>query len=324
MAIEVPYVYEVETDMQFTPGQMNTFILPKVEQALGDELLPVLFDECVIGGGGGGAIGRNSDQDTGDNTNGAGQSNPLADGSIVGITTSPPDLAVADAEAVCTATETESDNSCAVVEGILTVYVPMDSALASFGDDSEEKQALIDEIVSATQDVIRDTMESGALNDGVVDESVETVTYSRDGPYQEPIVALGTGEGENTARANGGGFPIYIAIAGGAVAVGAALLIVGAKMRSRQNEDKDDYDDSDESDEEGANDDNDMSGFHDNPTEVAERGGKRTWDMEPVAGEDWAAVGTTAAVLASAPDAAAAAGGEAEAEAGEEEEEEQS
>ena len=297
--------------MEFTPGQMNAFILPKVEQALGDGLLPVLFDECVIGGGGG-AIGRNSNQDTGDN---GGQSNPLADGSIVGITTSPPDLAVPDADAVCTVTETIPDNSCKVVEGILTVYVPMDSALASFGDDSEEKQALIDKIVSATQDAIRDTMESGALNDGAVDESVETVTYSRDGPYQEPVVALGTVEGENTARGNGGGFPVYIAIAGGAVAVGAALLIVGAKMRSCQNEDKDDYD-SDE-DEEEAN-DGDVSGFHDNPTEVADRGGKRTWDMEPVSGEDWAAVGTTAAVLASAPDAADKVGEEG---AGEEEEE---
>ena len=299
--------------MEFTPGQMNAFILPKVEQALGDELPPVLFDECVNGGGDGGAIGRNSDQDAGDN---GGQFNPLADGSIVGITTSPPDLAVPDADAVCTVTETGPDNSCTMVEGILTVYVPMDSALASFGDDSEEKQALIDKIVSATQDAIRDTMESGALNDGAVDESVEAVTYSRDGPYQEPIVALGTGEGENTARGNGGGFPVYIAIAGGAVAVGAALLIVGAKMRSRQNEDKDDYD-SDE-DEEGANDENDISGFHDNPTEVVERGGKRTWDMEPVAGKDWAAVGTTAAVLASAPDAADEVGEEGP---GEEEEE---
>ena len=323
MAIEVPFVYEVETDVEFTPGQMNAFILPKVEQALGDELLPALFDECVVGGGSGGgagAMGRNNDAvDEND------QSSPLNDGSIVGITTSPPDMAISDADAICTVTETSPDNSCTLVEGILTVYAPMDSALASFGDDSEEKQAIIDEIVSAMQDAIRETMASGALNDGTVDESVETVTYSRDGPYQEPIVALGTGEGENTARGNGGGFPIYIAIAGGAVAVGAALLIVGAKMRSRQNEDKENYDSSDEDDEE-AN-DNDVSGFHDNPTEVADRGGKRTWDMEPVTGEDWAAVGTTAAVLASASDAPAGVAEEEEEEEAEEkgdDEEEQS
>ena len=295
-------MYEVQTDVEFTPEQINAFILPKVEQALGDELLPVLFDECVIGGGGGGATGTNNDQNiAGDNANGAGQANPLADGSIVGIATSPPDLAVPDADAVCTVTETKPNNSCTVAEGILTVYVPVDSALASFVDDSEERQALIDEIVSSTQDAIRDTMESSALNDGAVDESVETVTYSRDDPYQEPIVAFGTGEGENTSG-NGIGPPIYIAISVGAVAVGATLLVVGAKMRGRQNEDKDDYD-SDE-DEEGENDENDVSGFHDNPTEIADRDGKRTYDMEPVSGEDWAAVGTTAAVLASTSDAA--------------------
>ena len=296
--------------MEFTPGQMNTFVLPKVEQALGDELLPAMFDECAVGGGGsGGAMGRNNGKGEEKDQTGA-----LNDGSIVGITTSPPDMAISDTNAVCTATETGPDNSCTVVEGVLTVYVPMDSALASFGDDSEEKQELIDEIVTAVQDAIQETMESGVLNGGAVDESVETVTYSRDGRYQEPIVALDTGEGENTARGNGGGFPIYIAIAGGTVAVGAALLIVGAKMRSRQNEDKDDYDS--EEDEEEAN-SNDVSGFHDNPTEVADRGGKRTYDMEPVSGEDWGAVGTTAAVLASASDAA----GEVE-EAAEEEEKE--
>ena len=317
-------MYEVKSNVEFTPEQMNAFILPKVEQALGDELLPVLFDECVIGGGGGGAKGgateeTNNDQNTaGDNASGAGQANPLADGIIVGIITSPPDLAVPGADVVCTVTETNPNNSCTVVEGILTVYVPVDSALASFGDDSEERQALIDEIVSATQDAIRDTMESSALNDGAVDESVETITYSRDGPYQEPIVALGTGEGETTDSGNGIGPPIYIAIAVGAVAVGAALLIVGAKMRSRQNEDKGDYE-SDEDDEEG-NGDNDVSGFHDNPTEIADRDGKRTYDMEPVSGEDWAAVGTTAAVLASASDAA---GEVKEAGAGEEEEQQQ-
>ena len=76
-------------------------------------------------------------------------------------------------------------------------------------------------------------------------------------------------------------------------------------------------------------DENDVSGFHDNPTEVAERGGSHMYDMNPVVapapvdvpgadgpdasepmvegGGDWAAVGATAAVLASASDADAAA-----------------
>ena len=53
MAMEVPFVYEVETNTELTPGQMNVFVLPKVEQVLGNELLPVLFDECAVGDGGG-------------------------------------------------------------------------------------------------------------------------------------------------------------------------------------------------------------------------------------------------------------------------------
>ena len=160
------------------------------------------------------------------------------------------------------------------------------------------------------------------------------MTYVRDGPYRDPIVALGTGEGGEDGSGGANGLPIYVAIAGGAVAVGAALLIVGAKMRSRQNEDKEDYD-SDEDGDDGddgevdEDDENDVSGFHDNPTEVAERGGSHMYDMNPVVapapvdvpsadgpdtnepvvegGGDWAAVGATAAVLASASDADAAA-----------------
>ena len=116
------------------------------------------------------------------------------------------------------------------------------------------------------------------------------------------------------------------------MAVGAALLIVGAKMRSRQNEDKEEYDSDEEEDgevDDADDDENDVSGFHDNPTEVAERGGSHMYDMNPVVapapvdvpgadgpdasepmvegGGDWAAVGATAAVLASASDADAAA-----------------
>ena len=183
------------------------------------------------------------------------------------------------------------------------------------------------------RDGSRQYIAGGSLNDGAVDETVDTVTYARDGPYRDPIVALGTGDGEGGDPSGASsGMPIYVGIAGGAVAVGAALLIVGAKMRSRQNEDKEEYD-SDEDDEDGEvdeDDENDVSGFHDNPTEVAERGGSHMYDMNPVGapapvdvpsadgpdtnepmvvegGGDWAAVGATAAVLASASDADAAA-----------------
>jgi len=252
-----------------------------VEQALGDQLLPVLFDECA-------ADGRRQ------------PSSPLSDSSIVGITTSPPDLAVSDAVAECTVTPARPGRGCTVVEGILTVYVPLDSALASFGDASEEREALLDEVVGAAQDAVRRTMDGGALDGGAAEESVTAVAYRRDGPLLDPVVALSAGGGgEASAGGGDGDLPLYIAIAGGAVAVGAVLLIVGARMRNRQEEDKG-VDDSDDSDSEY--DENDVSAFHDNPTEVAERGGKSTYDMDPMIGEDqdWAAAGATAAILASA------------------------
>ena len=359
MAVEVAFVYEVETTVEYTAGEMNDLVLSKVEKALGDALLPVLFDECAAGedggagggnggegtttsvfgggeetGGDGGADGGGDGTGTGDDaTGGASQSNPLADGGIVGITPSPPDLAVTGAGATCTATQTRPGNSCAVVDGVLTIYVPpTTSPLAPFGDGGVANQQRIDAAVAAAQDAIRSALDGGSLNDGAVDETVDTVTYARDGPYRDPIVALGTGEGEG-GDPNGAnsGLPIYVAIAGGALAVGAALLIVGAKMRSRQNEDKEEYD-SDEDGDDGdvdEDDENDVSGFHDNPTEVAERGGSHMYDMNPVGapapvdgpgadgpdtsepmvegGGDWAAVGATAAVLASASDADAAA-----------------
>ena len=291
MAMEVPFVYEVETNAEFTPGQMNVFVLPKVEQVLGNALLPVLFDECAAGGND--SMTRKLAFD---------DSNPLTEGSIMGMSNSPPDLVVSsDDGAECTATQTRPGNSCTVVQGLVTVYVPTDSALASFGDDSVEKEALMDEIVSSVQDAIRETMEGGSLNGGGADESVQRVAYSRDGSYRKsPVVALGTaGENENTTSGGADGdFPIYAIVIISLVAVGAVVLIVGTKMHNHRKNEEGDYESDDdgsddeeeeeEDDEEGN--DGDVSGFHDNPTEVAERGGKSMYDMNLVAEDDVSAI----------------------------------
>lgn len=288
MAIEVPFVYEVETNAEFTPGQMNAFVLPKVEEALGNDLLPVMFDECAASG-----------KDAMTRKLAFEDSTPLTEGSIVGISNSPPDLVVpSDDGAVCTATRTRPENSCTVVQGLVTVYAPTDSALKSFGDDSEEKEALMDEIVSSVQDIIRDTMESGSLNEGGADESIQRVTYSRDGSHRKSVVALGTaGDSENTTRGADGDLPIYVIVIISAVAVGAVALIVGTKLHSHhKNEEEEDANESDESGDEEEDDNNenddqhDVSGFRDNPTEVAERGGKTMYDMNLVAEDDLSAI----------------------------------
>ena len=276
MPVEVPFVYEVETNADYSDEDMNSNILPKVEQAIGDGILPLFFAECAPDDGGDVSaflsfVGEN----------------------IMGIAASPPDLAISDKTASCSVLQPQLGNSCTVVEGIMTVYVPPKDAGMSETDAGV--------IIMATQDAIRQVMESGTLDDGAIHDSIESVSYGQDGTYQkEPTVILGTDKNDPN-EGGGGGSLAYIAFAGAAVVVGAVLAIVGAKTRRRQDEDEDDYE-SDEDEEEG-NDENDVSGFHDNPTEVADRDGKRTYDMEPVTGEDWAAVGTTAAVLASASDA---------------------
>ena len=285
MAIEVPFVYEVETNAEFPPGQMNVFVLPKVEEALGNDLLPVLFAECAAGGKD--AMTRKLAFD---------DSNPLTEGSIVGMSNSPPDLVVSlDDGAVCTATQTRPGNSCTVVQGVITVYAPTDSALASFGDDSEEKEALMDEIVSSVQDTIRDAMESGSLNEGGAGESIQRVTYSRDGSYRKPVVALGTdGNNENTTSGADGDLPIYVIVIISAVAVGAVALIVGTKIHNHRKNEEEDYEsaesDNEEEEKEDDEENHDVSGFHDNPTEVAERGGKSMYDMNLVAEDDLSAI----------------------------------
>ena len=287
MAIEVPFVYEVEANTEFPPGQMNVFVLPKVEEALGNDLLPVLFDECAAGGKD--AMTRKLAFD---------DSNPLTEGSIVGMSNSPPDLVVSsDDGAVCTATQTRPGNSCTVVQGVLTVYAPTDSALASFGDNSEEKEALVDEIVSSVQDAIRETMESGSLDGGGAGESIQRVTYSRDGSYRKsPVVALGTaGENENTTRGGAdGGLPIFAIVIISLVAVGAVVLIVGTKVHNHRKNEEGNYQSNGSGDEEEEKDDDeehpDVSGFHDNPTEVAERGGKSMYDMNLVAEDELSAI----------------------------------
>ena len=251
----MPFVYEVETNVEYSDEEMNNDILPKVEQAIGDGLLPILFDECAPDS----AIPA---------------SNSPTDGSIMGITTAPPDLVITDSIASCSVTTTQPGNSCTVIEGILTIYVPPTN-----GNMTQQKS---DALIMATQDAVREVMESGALNDGVVDESIDSVTYGKDGRYKEPVVMLGTDK--SNSDEGGGGFPAVIAMAGGVAVIAAGLAIVGAKMRNRKD---DDEKESIDKDDDGCS-ENDVSGFLDNATEIDERGGKSAYDLNPVAGGEWA------------------------------------
>ena len=252
----MPFVYEVETNVDYSSEEMNSEVLPKVEQAIGDGLLPIMFDECAADI----AIPA---------------SNSPTDGCIMGITTAPPDRAITDSIASCSVTKTQPGNSCTVIEGILTIYVPPTNGTMT----KQERDALI----MATQDSVREVMESGVLNDGAIDESIDSVTYGKDGRYKEPVVMLGTDK--SNSDEGGGGFPAVIAMAGGVAVIAAGLAIVGAKMRKQKDDDEEKSD---------IEDDDDGSGFHDNPTEIAERGGKSAYDLNPVAGGEWASNGERA------------------------------
>lgn len=255
MAIEVPFVYEVETNVDYSAEEMNSDVLPKIEQAIGDGLLPILFDECAP-------------------DNAIPASNAPTDGSIMGITTAPPDLAIADSTASCSVAKTQPGNDCTVIEGILTIYVPQ------MGNNGTKQDN--DALIMATQDAVREVMDSGVLDDGVVDDSIDCVTYGRDGRYKEPVVMLGTDK--SNPDESGGGFPAVIAMAGSVVVIAAVLAIVGAKLRNRKD---DDDEESSYYGKDGSCNDDDVSGFLDNATEIAERGRKTAYDLNPVAGGVW-------------------------------------
>ena len=70
----------------------------------------------------------------------------------------------------------------------MTVYVPQ--------KDTDISETDNDVIIMATQDAIREVIESGMLDDGTIHESIESVSYGKDGPYQEPTVTLGTDKNE--------------------------------------------------------------------------------------------------------------------------------
>ena len=248
----MPFVYEVETNVEYSAEEMNSDVLPKVEQAIGDGLLPILFDECAP-----------------DSAIATSMPSAPTDGSIMGITTAPPDLVITDSIASCSVTKTQPGNSCTVIEGILTIYAPPTNGTMT----QQESDALI----KATQDAVREVMESGVLNDGAIDESIDSVTYGKDGRYKEPVVMLGTDK--SNSDEGGGGFPAVIAMAGGVAVIAAGLAIVGAKMRKQKDDDEEKSD---------IEDDDDALGFHDNPTEIADRGGKSAYDLNPVAGGNWA------------------------------------
>ena len=92
------------------------------------------------------------------------------------------------------------------------------------------------------------------------------------------------GTDKSNSDEGGGGFPAAIAMAGGVAVIAAGLAIIGAKMRNRKDDDeKESVDEEDDGCSE-----NDVSGFLDNATEIDERGGKSAYDLNPVAGGEWA------------------------------------
>jgi len=220
--VEVPFAYEVETNSQYSAEEMNEIVIPNVETKLNERMLPSLFaNECLP------FAGMSTDRGRGIDTS-VGNGNGL-DGKVVGITSDPPDMTITNPnngsvlEPCSAAIPLRPGASCARVVGSLTLYVPSDSEHSNQSDD----------IVSATQNVIRGVMDSGSLNNGEASAAVERVAYASDEQYLSPLEvgAISTGDDGGESR---GGLPYYIAAACGAIALGGVLLILGITRRARR------------------------------------------------------------------------------------------
>jgi len=94
--------------------------------------------------------------------------------------------------------------------------------------------------------------------------------------------ALNTGEASGESRS---GFPYYIAAACGAIALGAVLVIAGAKIRRSKRSGgggegvEDNEEEEEKKEENNITDGNDEEPYNDNASEIAERGGDTGYDM---------------------------------------------
>jgi hypothetical protein len=201
----VSFNYAVELVEGTSESEFKSLVLPDLEIAMNDAILPTLFPECST------TARRRRVSFT----------NRHLMGTIAGISTRPFDSIENDIE--CTG------NNCHGLFGALTVFI------------STTRRRSMQE-ASHTANVrkaLKDSMDNGAFND--VSESIISVTWVDDGldetPVEKPPPTTDDGNNTSSDRSSGNNEVIGWTVAAGAAAVFLVLVAAAARRRRRNNND---------------------------------------------------------------------------------------
>lgn len=187
----VSFNYAVELAEGTSESEFTSLLLPDLEVAMNDAILPKVFPRCAT----------NTTTRRRISTN---QQRQLV-GTIAGISTRPFDSVEIDIE--CTG------NNCHGLLGTLTIFISA---------TQRRQRSLQDEShTTLVRTALKDSMEAGAFND--VAESIVSVTWVDDGLDETPVEKPPPTPDDDTSRGQSSGKNQVI---GWTVAVGAAALLV--------------------------------------------------------------------------------------------------
>ena len=199
-ALVVSFNYAVELVEGTSESEFTSLLLPDLEIAMNDAILPTLFVECATT---------------------AGQRNRQLVGTIAGISTRPFDSIEDDIE--CTG------NNCHGLWGALTIFI-----------STTERRYLQEETHTATvRKALKDSMDAGAFNDvseSII--SVTWVDDGLDEtPVEKPAPPSTDDEDNASTEESGNNEVMAWSVAAGAAALFVVLVAAAARRRRRNSED---------------------------------------------------------------------------------------
>ena len=203
----VSFNYAVELVEGTSESEFTSLLLPDLEVAMNDAILPTLFPECAT---------------TTARQRRVSSKNRKLMGTIAGISTRPFDSIENDIE--CTG------NNCHGLFGALTIFIT-----------TTRRRSIQEASHTATvRKALKDNMDVGAFN--AVSESIISVTWVDDGLDETPVEKPPptTDDDENntsTDRSSGNNEVIGWTVAAGAAAIFIVLVAAAARRRRRNNND---------------------------------------------------------------------------------------
>jgi hypothetical protein len=207
-ALVVSFQYGVELTQDTSESELTSMLLPDLESALNDAILPTLFAACAT-----------------NSTRRRSLSVPTYRQlltSIMGISTRPFDSVGADIPCL--------GANCFGVQGTLTVFLAKNTTRRTLQEESHE---------TMIRQALRDDMDTGSFNN--VAESIINVTWIDDGldgsgeaPNPPPAT---NGENSNQSTSRDNSQVVGWTVSAGAVAFLVAVVVVAARRRRRNNHD---------------------------------------------------------------------------------------